>query len=263
MSASPMIEARALTRIYGSVAALDGTDFALYAGEVLAVVGDNGAGKSTLIKCLCGAEQPTGGEVLLDGQPVVFARPIDARLAGIETVHQMRPGVPVFDMVTSPLVGRQLRRPGPLGGVLRMLEHNGIVHRARKLTSTADRTSGGSGRTDEPLSLGQQQLAAVARAATLGSKAIILDEPTASLDRPEAAEVLRLIRRMRDRGLAVVVVSHNLREVFEMADRIHVQRLGKRAAVVTPHTTTTADVVAIMAGTRQVDETDQTLGPVR
>lgn len=256
----PIIETRSLTKMYGSVAALEGTDFTLYPGEVVAIVGDNGAGKSTLIRCLIGAEQPTSGDMFLNGQPLAFARPIDSRIAGIETVGQVLPKDPPMDISTNLFVGREVRKPGPLGGILRMVMHNGIVQRTKRHVPAI----GGSASLHVASTTdGRRRVDAVVRAASVGSTAVILDEPTASLDRSDAAEVLKLIRRMRDRGIPVIVVSHNLREMFEVADRIHVQRLGRRAAVVAAHTVTVPDVVAIMSGELQVVETDQSLGPVR
>ena len=264
METQPILAARGLTKTYGKVVALDNADFALYPGEVLAVIGDNGAGKSTLIKCLSGAELPTSGEMLLDGHPISFKRPIEARHAGIETVYQTLAVAPSLDIATNLYLGREERKPGPLGSILRMLDGSGMRQRAKaQMTSLGIGTLQNMGQAVETLSGGQRQAVSVARAAAFGSKVIILDEPTAALGVRESAQVLKLIRSLRDRGMPVILISHNMPQVFEVADRIHIQRLGKRAAVITPSAVSITDVVAIMTGALTVDAKDQTLSPVR
>ena len=260
----PILEGFGLVKTYGRVIALDAADFALYPGEVLAVIGDNGAGKSTLIKCLSGAEVPNEGEMRLDGQPVSFKRPIEARAAGIETVYQTLAVSPALDIATNMFLGREKRKPGPLGSIFRMLDGGGMRKLAKEqMTTLGIGTLQNMGQAVETLSGGQRQAVSVARAAAFGSKVIILDEPTAALGVRESAQVLKLIENLRERGMPVILISHNMPQVFEVADRIHVQRLGKRAAVITPQTVTITDVVAIMTGALTVDEKDQTLGPVR
>jgi fructose transport system ATP-binding protein len=260
----PILTATGLLKTYGKVVALDHADFALYPGEVLAVIGDNGAGKSTLIKCLSGAEIPTGGEMALDGQPIAFKRPIEARHAGIETVYQSLAVAPSLDIATNLYLGREVRKTGPLGSVFRMLDHGGMQRKAKEqMTSLGIGTLQNMAQAVETLSGGQRQAVSVARAAAFGSKVIILDEPTAALGVRESAQVLKLIEQLRDQGMPVILISHNMPQVFEVADRIHVQRLGKRAAVITPSTVSITDVVAIMTGALQVPEKDQTLTPVR
>jgi fructose transport system ATP-binding protein len=245
----PIIEARGLIKTYGSVVGLDGADFDLYPGEVLAVIGDNGAGKSTLIKCLSGATIPDAGEILIEGQPMVFRRPQDARAAGIETVYQSLAVVPALDIASNMFLGREIRRAGPLGSIFRMLDHGQMRSRARKqLQELGIGTLQDITQAVETLSGGQRQADAVARAAAFGSKVIILDEPTASLGVRETGQVLNLIRDLRDRGLPVILISHNMPNVFEVADRIHIQRLGRRVAVVTPASHSPSDAVAIMTG---------------
>jgi fructose transport system ATP-binding protein len=245
----PIIEARGLIKTYGSVVGLDGADFDLYPGEVLAVIGDNGAGKSTLIKCLSGATIPDAGEILIEGNPMVFRRPQDARAAGIETVYQSLAVVPALDIASNMFLGREIRRAGPLGSIFRMLDHGQMRSRARKqLQELGIGTLQDITQAVETLSGGQRQAVAVARAAAFGSKVIILDEPTASLGVRETGQVLNLIRDLRDRGLPVILISHNMPNVFEVADRIHIQRLGRRVAVVTPASHSPSDAVAIMTG---------------
>ncbi len=260
----PMLESEGLVKTYGRVVALDGVDFALYPGEVLAVIGDNGAGKSTLIKCLSGAEIPDNGIMRLDGVAIQFRKPIEARVAGIETVYQTLAVAPALDIATNLFLGRELRKPGPLGSVFRMLEGSGMRKRAKQqMMALGIGTLQNMGQAVETLSGGQRQAVAVARAAAFGSKVIILDEPTAALGVRESAQVLRLIESLRERGMPVILISHNMPQVFEVADRIHVQRLGRRAAVITPQSVSITDVVAIMTGALRVDPDDQALGPVR
>ena len=260
----PILSARGMVKTYGRVVALDGADFELYPGEVLAVIGDNGAGKSTLIKCLSGAEVANEGEITLEGQPVLFRRPTDARAAGIETVYQTLAVSPALDIATNMFLGREVRKAGPLGSIFRMLDGSGMRKAAKdQMTTLGIGTLQNMGQAVETLSGGQRQAVSVARAAAFGSKVIILDEPTAALGVRESAQVLKLIQNLRERGMPVILISHNMPQVFEVADRIHVQRLGKRAAVITPQSVTITDVVAIMTGALQVDPKDQTLGPVR
>ena len=260
----PVLEGIGLVKTYGRVVALDGADFALYPGEVLAVIGDNGAGKSSLIKAMSGAEIPDRGTVRLDGAEVAFTRPIEARAAGIETVYQTLAVAPALDIATNMFLGREERKAGPLGSVFRMLDGHGMRRKAKEqMMSLGIGTLQNMGQAVETLSGGQRQAVSVARAAAFGHKVIILDEPTAALGVRESAQVLNLIKNLRDKGMPVILISHNMPQVFEVADRIHVQRLGKRAAVITPQTVTITDVVAIMTGALTVPLEDQTLGPVR
>jgi fructose transport system ATP-binding protein len=227
-TAEPMLESQGLVKTYGRVVALDHLDFALYPGEVLAVIGDNGAGKSTLVKCLSGAELPDKGVIRLEGEEVRFRKPSEALVAGIETVYQRLAVAPGLDVASNLALGRELYKPTPMGKFLRKLEANGIL-----------------------------------KPRVYPRKVMIFDEPTAPLGVRDAAQVLRLIQHLRERGTPVVFVSHNIPHVLKVADRIHVQRFGKRIAVVTPRTFGHSDVVAIMSGALQVDIDDQTLGPVR
>jgi fructose transport system ATP-binding protein len=245
----PIIEARGLIKTFGRVVGLDGTDFELYPGEVLAVIGDNGAGKSTLVKVLSGAMVADAGEMLVHGEPVVFRRPQDARAAGIETVYQSLAVVPALDIASNMFLGREIRRAGPLGTIFRMLDHGQMRAKARQhLQDLGIGTLQSITQAVETLSGGQRQAVAVARAAAFGSQVIILDEPTAALGVRETAQVLKLIRDLRDRGLPVILISHNMPNVFEVADRIHVQRLGRRVAVISPSTHSPSEAVAIMTG---------------
>jgi fructose transport system ATP-binding protein len=250
-SGTPVLEARGLWQFYGRVAALRGVDFELRAGEVLAVIGDNGAGKSSLIKCLSGAAVPDEGEIRLDGRPVRFRTPQQAKAAGIETVYQTLAVAPALDIASNMYLGREIRKPGPLGGLLRVLDTGKMRHEAREqVRALGIDTLQDITQAVETLSGGQRQAVAVARAAAFGTKLVILDEPTAALGVRESRQVLDLIKRLRDRGLPIVLISHDMPSVFELADRIHVQRLGKRAALISPKTHSMDDAVAIMTGAR-------------
>jgi fructose transport system ATP-binding protein len=243
------MEARSLVRTYGKVVALDHCDFELLPGEVMGVIGDNGAGKSTLIKCLVGAETPTRGEILLQGQPVHFASPLEARAAGIETVYQTLAVCPALDIASNMFLGRERRKPGFRGSVLRMLDHAAMREQAQRvLTDLGLLTIQNIRQTVETLSGGQRQGVAVARAAAFGSRVLVLDEPTAALGVREGGRVLQLIRDVRDRGLPVILISHDIPHVFEVADRIHIQRLGRRVAVISPRSHSMTEAVAIMTG---------------
>lgn len=258
----PVLKATGLVKTYGRVVALDGVDFELYPGEVLAVIGDNGAGKSTLIKCLSGAEVPGQGQILLDGRAVHFRTPQEAHTHGIETVYQTLALAPALDIASNLFLARELRRPGLLGSVFRMLDGAGMRKQAKEeMSSLGIGTLQNVAQAVETLSGGQRQAVAVARASAFGSKVVIMDEPTAALGVRESAQVLKLIENLRERGLPVILISHNMPQVFEVADRIHVQRLGKRAAVVSPKHFTMPDAVAIMTGAMTVDDKDQALAP--
>jgi len=263
-NARPILEARGLVKTFGRVVGLDVADLSLYPGEVLAVVGDNGAGKSTLIKCLSGAEVPDEGEIELNGEAVTFKRPQDSRAVGIETVYQSLAVAPALDIASNIYLGREIRRPGALGSVLRMLDFKAMKQHAKEqIAALGIGTIQNIGQAVETLSGGQRQAVSVARAAAFGSKVMILDEPTAALGVRESNQVLKLIQKLRERGMPVILISHNMPQVFEVADRIHVQRLGKRAAVVTPTTHTMPEVVAIMTGALKVEVENQTLQSVR
>lgn len=245
----PVLSARGLIKTFGRVVGLDGVDLDLYPGEVLAIIGDNGAGKSTLIKALTGALTPDSGEVYLDGTQVHFKSPMDARDAGIETVYQSLAVAPALDIASNLFLGRELRRPGPLGSVFRMLDKKAMKESAT--TSMAELGVGtiqNMGQAVETLSGGQRQAVAVARAAAFATKFVVLDEPTAALGVKETGQVLNLIKKIKAKGLPVILISHNMPNVFEVADRIHIARLGGCAGVITPQSHTPTEAVAIMTG---------------
>ena len=247
-SQEPILQARGLVKRYGRVTAIDGADFELYPGEILAVIGDNGAGKSSLIKALSGAVVPDEGEIRLDGDVVQFKSPLEARHLGIETVYQDLAVAPALDISTNLFLGREKKRPGPLGSVLRMIDKGGMRKEAQGHMADLKIGIRSMGQAVETLSGGQRQGVAVARAAAWARKLVIMDEPTAALGVRESGQVLELIRRVRDNGLPVILISHNMPHVFEISDRIHIHRLGKRVAVVSPLTHSMHEVVGIMTG---------------
>ena len=261
---TPVLQGRGLVKTFGRVVALDGANLELYPGEVLAVVGDNGAGKSSLIKCFAGAHTPDAGELFVMGEKVEFKSTNEARRHGVETVFQTLAVSPALDIASNLYLGREQRKPGILGSVFRTLDKKKMRQdSAQHLKDLGISTLQNITQAVETLSGGQRQAVAVARAAAFGSQVIILDEPTAALGVNESARVLKMIQDLRDRGLSVVLISHNMPQVFEVADRIHVARLGKRAAVVTPRSASMNDVVAIMTGAMKVPEEEQQLTPVR
>ncbi len=251
---TPVLQGKGLVKTFGRVIGLDGVDIELYPGEVLAVIGDNGAGKSTLIKCLSGAYTLDGGELSIDGHPVNFRNVQDARDVGIETVYQTLAVIPALDIASNLYLAREERRPGPLGSVLRMLDKNGMRERASEAVQKLGiQTIQNMGQAVETLSGGQRQAVAVARAAAFGSKVVILDEPTAALGVKEGNAVLDMIKQLRDNGVPIILISHNMPHVWEVADRIHIQRLARRAGVITPQSHTMQEGVAIMTGAVTLD----------
>lgn len=249
-----VMQARGLVKRYGQVTALDGADFELRAGEILAVIGDNGAGKSSLIKCLSGATIPDEGEIRLDGQPVHFRSPMDARRAGIETVYQDLAVAPAMTISENLFLGREVLRPGFLGKVLRMVDKKKMQEESIARMQDLKVGIRSMVQAVETLSGGQRQCVSVSRAAAFARHVVIMDEPTAALGVKEGNMVLELIRRVRDKGLPVVLISHNMPHVFEIADRIHVARLGKRIAVLDPKNISMSDTVAVMTGAMTAEQ---------
>ena len=256
---SVALEARDITKVYGHVSALAGANFEVKAGEVTALIGDNGAGKSTLVKILSGTETPTSGEILVDGQPVTIDGPLAARRYGIETVYQDLALAPHLNPVQNMYLGREIMRPGLLG-------HLGFMNNAdmragsRKafdeLGATVRNFSGSIG----AMSGGQKQAVAVARAAAWAKRVILLDEPTAALGVVQTKGVLDLIRRVRDRGLGVVFISHQMPAVLQVADDVQVMRLGRRVATFRAKDTTMEELVGAMTGAVTQDDRTQETG---
>ena len=248
-AAQIVMQAKGLVKRYGQVTALDGADFELRAGEILAVIGDNGAGKSSLIKALSGAVMPDHGEVLMDGKPIHFRSPMEARQAGIETVYQTLALSPALSIVDNMFLGREIKAKGVAGSLFRKLDKAAMQKIAReKLSELGLLTIQNINQPVETLSGGQRQGVAVARAAAFGSKVVIMDEPTAALGVKESRRVLELILDVKRRGLPIVLISHNMPHVFEVADRIHIHRLGRRLTVIDPKKYSMSDAVALMTG---------------
>ncbi|MDQ0379520.1 ATP-binding cassette domain-containing protein [Amycolatopsis thermophila] len=247
MNDTVLLDARNLVKRYGSVEALRGASFQARAGEVTALIGDNGAGKSTLVKCLSGAEQPTSGEIVLDGRTVSLDSPTTARRMGIETVYQDLAVAPELDPAANLFLGREIKRRGILGR-LGMLDK---AEMRRRAVEEFDRLGVTLQSADVPigsLSGGQRQSVAVARSVVWASKVVFMDEPTAALGVVQRERVLDVIRRVRDEGIAVVLISHNMPEVLSVADRVEVLRLGTRVARFVASETKLEDLVAAMTG---------------
>jgi simple sugar transport system ATP-binding protein len=244
---NPVLEARDIVKHYGTVEALRGASFQVNQGEVVALIGDNGAGKSTLVKCLSGAEIPDSGEILLDGRTVSLDSPVAARRVGIETVYQDLAVAPELDPAANLFLGRELRRKGVLGrfGVLDKAEMR------RRAAEEFARLGVTLQSIDVPigsLSGGQRQSVAVARSVVWASKVVFMDEPTAALGVVQREKVLEVIKRVRDEGMAVVLISHNMPEVLSVSDRVEVLRLGRRVARFTAADATLEDLVGAMTG---------------
>src|ERR1700743_2047398 len=222
-----VLEARNIVKRYGHVTALDGANLELRAGEVRAVIGDNGAGKSTMVKVLCGAVVPDEGEVLLDGAPVHLNSRMDQRRGGIETEYQNLAVAPPLDIATNLFLGREVRCRGILGSWFRLLDKRRMKSEAQKEMSELKFRLPSIDSAVEDLSGGQRQGVAVARSAIFARRLVIMDEPTAALGVRESGQVLNLIRTIRDRGLPVILISHDMPHVFEVADRIQIMRLGR------------------------------------
>ncbi|MEU6511658.1 ATP-binding cassette domain-containing protein [Streptomyces sp. NPDC020192] len=250
---APVLEAKGLVKLFGKVVGLNDVDLTLHPGEVLAVIGDNGAGKSTLIKCLSGALVPDQGSLFVNGEEVHFKRPQDAREAGIETVYQTLAVAPALDIASNLFLAREVRRKGVLGSVFRMLDTSEMKRQAADhIKRLGIGTLQNINQAVETLSGGQRQCVAVARTAAFGGRVVILDEPTAALGVRETGQVLKLVRDLRDQGLGIILISHNMPNVFEVADRIHIQRLGGCAGVITPQSHSMEDAVAIMTGAKKL-----------
>lgn len=252
---TPIVQARGIVKRYGHVTAIDHSDFELRHGEILAVIGDNGAGKSSIVKAICGATIPDEGEVLIEGKPVNFTSPIDARNMGIEIVYQQLAMSPALSIADNMFMGREIRKDGFMGKYMWQLDKPAMEKFARdKLTELGLMTVQSINQTVETLSGGQRQGVAVARAAAFASKFIIMDEPTAALGVKESRRVLELILDVKARGIPIVLISHNMPHVFEVADRIHIHRLGKRLCTVSSKDISMSDAVALMTGAMTPEE---------
>lgn len=244
---TPLLEARDVVKTFGHVQALRGADFAVHAGEVVALMGDNGAGKSTLVKILSGVQPPTSGEVLLDGAPVQLRSPEEAREKGIETVYQDLALADTLDAASNLYLGREILRPGLLGR-LGFLDKRAMRTAAADVFASLSVTVGSGTQPVVGMSGGQRQGVAVCRSVMWADRVVFMDEPTAALGVAQTRNVLDLIKRVRDRGTAVVLISHSVPDVLAVADRIEVLRLGRRTARLDASSTTTEDVVGAITG---------------
>lgn len=249
----PVLEARGLTKVFGQVRALRGASFTAYPGEIVALVGDNGAGKSTLVKCLVGAHAPDAGTILVDGDPVAMTSPSVAQDLGIETVYQDLALATHLDGAANVFLGRELLRPGLLGR-LGLLDAKTMRARARQSFLDLGVDLQDATVPVGSLSGGQRQSVAVARAVTWATRVVFLDEPTAALGVVQTERVLDSIRRVRDRGITVVLISHNMPQVIEIADRIEVLRMGRRVARFTAGDVDVERLVAAMTGALVQDD---------
>jgi simple sugar transport system ATP-binding protein len=245
--AEPLLDARGIVKSFGKVRALRGADFTVHAGEVVALIGDNGAGKSTLVKTLSGVHPPDAGEIVFEGTPVTFHTPEDAHALGIETVYQDLALAPDLESAANLFLGREVVRPGLLGK-LGFLDNGAMRKRTKEAFGTL-----GVGVQDVEAAVatfsgGQRQGVAVARAVTWASKVVFMDEPTAALGVVQTRKVLELISRVRDHGLAVVLISHNMPDVLAVSDRVEVLRLGERVAQFKTSETTIESLVGAMTG---------------
>jgi len=247
VTAQPVLEARDIVKSFGRVLALRGANFTVYPNEVVALVGDNGAGKSTLVKTLAGVHQADGGEVLFEGRPVTIGSPLDARALGIETVYQDLALAAELDPASNLFLGRELLRAGPLGR-LGFLDKRAM---RRQSDEAFERLSVAIQDVDAPvatMSGGQRQGIAVSRAVMWASKVVFMDEPTAALGVVQTRNVLDLIGRVKEQGLSVVLISHNMPEVLEVADRVEVLRLGERVAQFERGDVSMEEIVGAMTG---------------
>jgi D-xylose transport system ATP-binding protein len=241
----PLLQMRGISKRFGAVQALRDVDFDVGLGEVVALVGDNGAGKTTLIKCLAGTHQPDEGTILFGGREVNIHSPTDATRLGIETVYQDLALCDNLDVVANMFLGRERVRPEPRG----LLAEIEMEKAALEVLRSLNVTTIGSVRTKvASLSGGQRQSVAISRAVMWNSRILLLDEPTAALGVAQTEQVHALIKRLREQGLGVVVISHNIEEVFEVADRVVVLRLGRCVATFEQRSTTPSEVVGAIVG---------------
>ncbi|MGW3347522.1 ATP-binding cassette domain-containing protein [Nonomuraea rubra] len=254
--AAPLIAARGIVKSYGQVEALRGADFSLGAGEVVALVGDNGAGKSTLAKILSGVERPDGGTIEADGEPVAFGSVEEARGAGIETVYQDLALCADLTPAANFFLGRERLRPGLLG-LLGVLDNAAMRRETQRACERLGVRLASQSAPVSALSGGQRQGVAVARAVTWARRAVFMDEPTAALGVLQTRRVLDLIRTVRDSGVSVVLISHNMQDVMAVSDRVEVLRLGRRVARFDTARVSMEELVGAMTGVLEQREAQE------
>lgn len=245
----PVLSIRNLIKRFGGLTAVNDVSLDVNAGEVVALLGDNGAGKSTLIKCVSGVHQPDGGEMRFDGQRVSFAKPIDSLRAGIETIYQDLALANNLDVPANIFLGRETKRRW-LGGLVQTLDDRQMLKEAAGSLATLEIHFPTLTQPIESLSGGQRQAVAIARAIYWKARLMIMDEPTNNLGVPEQQKVLQLIRRLRDQGIPVILITHTLPDVFAVADRIIVMHRGRKVAEKRAANTNTEELVQYMVGAR-------------
>jgi ABC-type sugar transport system ATPase subunit len=243
VTTTPLVRLERVRKEFGALIALEELTLDVDGGEIVALVGDNGAGKSTAVKCIAGVYPPTSGRILLEGQPVHFSSPLDARGDGIETVFQDLALANAQPVYMNMYLGRELVR-----GPLRMLDREAMAAETQRLLDGLDVRIGSPRKTIRELSGGQRQGVAIARAVQWAQRLVVMDEPTAALGLAETRRVEELIRLMRDRGIAILIVSHSLDQVFRLADRICVLRRGKQVGIRRTSETTGDEIVAMITG---------------
>lgn len=248
---SPIIQAVDISMSFGGIKALQNVDLEVYPGEIVGLVGDNGAGKSTLVKILSGVYQPTGGKVMIDGKEVNFSKPADAREMGIETIHQDLGLVTQLNAAENFFLGREVLAKNPLGRMLGHLDKKRMrAETQASLKELQIKIPGLARKLIEQMSGGQRQAVAIARGVVFGKKMLMLDEPTAALGVEETGEVLRIMRELAQANVPMLVISHNMVDVFQICDRIIVLRQGEKQADLVKSETTPDEVVAHIMGAK-------------
>jgi simple sugar transport system ATP-binding protein len=247
MTTNPLLEARDVTKRFGAVEALRGASFQIYPGEVVALMGDNGAGKSSLIKTICGVYAPDGGEITFEGRSITGLHPKAVQSLGIETVYQDLALAPDLDTPANLFLGRERLKTGFLGTLGVLAKKSMRDEASQVLTDLSVKIKDVNAPVNN-LSGGQQQSVAVARAVTWADKLVIMDEPTAALGVPQTQAVLALIKRVKQSGRSVILISHSLPDVMQVADRIEVLRLGRRVAQLVTAETNEEQIVGAMTG---------------
>ena len=251
----PILQVKDIYKRFGGLVAVDHVSLDIYPGEVVGLLGDNGAGKSTLIKMVSGAYKPDGGQLLLDGQAVSFATPLEARRRGIETIYQDLALCENLDASANIFLGRERMRHQL--GILRVLHRSLMLRESRQVLDQLDIRIPELRHPIRQLSGGQRQAVSIARAVYWKARLMIMDEPTAALGVPEQLKVLELIRTLRDQGVPVILISHNLQDVFAVADRAIVMRRGSKAGEVKISETNENEVVGLMVGAEYTREIKQ------
>ena len=249
----PILQALNLTKSFGGLVAVDNVSVDIFPGEVVGLVGDNGAGKSTLIKMVSGVYQPNDGEIVFEGKKITFSGPREARDRGIETIYQDLALAENLDAPSNIFLGREMKR-AYIGGVIQTLDRNKMHDEATKVLARLDIRLPSLSQQIRNLSGGQRQSVAIARTIYWNAKMVIMDEPTAALGVSEQRKVLRLVRTLAEQGVPVIIISHNMQDVFAVSDRIVVMRRGMKVGELVAAKSTPDEVVSLMVGAEAVHE---------